>query len=59
MCHECKFWRIWRLIDSLDSLVVELYLNQREDTAINELLSHITAEDSKSEVLFFVISKYR
>lgn len=58
MNSENKFWRVWRLIETLDAMLVQIFLGERNSTEALELLNNITAEDNKSDIMLYLLSKY-
>ena len=39
-------------------MIVQVFLRCRSESQINKVIEHISAEDSKTEILFFILYKF-
>ncbi|CAK56492.1 unnamed protein product (macronuclear) [Paramecium tetraurelia] len=56
---NCKMpWLKFKLIGKLDKLIVEIFLSSRSNNQISQFIDIIQPEDSKIEVLKYILQKY-
>ncbi|KAM3144057.1 hypothetical protein pb186bvf_003821 [Paramecium bursaria] len=53
-----KPWLKIKLISRLDQMIIDIFMNHKHENQFDENLENIVAEDSRSEVMFFLLHKF-